>query len=231
MRIDGVVTFLDVLGWKGVYARLENPLDALGRLVGLLEDRAQEWSRGMGSEPAAPTKVMSVSDTLVLYTPAFDHEAMASLSLHARLADLAMSAGLERGIPVRGATAFGRATVSQTAFVGPAIDEAAAWHEQADWFGVFMTPSALFVCDGVCPGGWVYYPPPLKAGHLPSYSVHWKIDATTLRRGFRTMAPITSVLAPKFINTLQFVNQLVKKCAAPSSEAPVDSARLEGETT
>ena len=29
-------------------------------------------------------------------------------------------------------------------FVGKAVDEAASWHEQADWIGVHLTPSAEY---------------------------------------------------------------------------------------
>ncbi|MHB8471297.1 MAG: hypothetical protein ACYDC8_00325 [Gammaproteobacteria bacterium] len=51
--------------------------------------------------------------------------------------------GIERQILYRGAMSFGEILIdkkSQTV-IGPAVADAAEWYEQADWFGVVITPS------------------------------------------------------------------------------------------
>ncbi len=43
---NGVVTFLDVLGWKGVYDRKQDAIKSLTRLIEGAKARAKEKTRG-----------------------------------------------------------------------------------------------------------------------------------------------------------------------------------------
>jgi hypothetical protein len=48
--------------------------------------------------------------------------------------------GLERGILFRGSISIGEYACEENTFLGPAITDAYAWSEEADWFGVILTP-------------------------------------------------------------------------------------------
>ena len=99
-------------------------------------------------------------------------------------------------------------------FVGKAIDEAATWHELADWIGVNLTPSAEYIfkdkADDTC---WVPYIPPIKTMqkldlHCVCWSKDWddkdkKIDE--IKNKFCRLGPIMPDFAGKFDHTLKFI--------------------------
>lgn len=47
-------------------------------------------------------------------------------------------------IPLRGAMSVGEYIEGGNCVLGPAVADAAAWYEQADWIGVVSTPSCYF---------------------------------------------------------------------------------------
>ena len=49
--------------------------------------------------------------------------------------------GIDQGILFRGAISIGKYLESDTTVIGPAITDAASWHEQANWFGCITTPN------------------------------------------------------------------------------------------
>lgn len=159
---NGAITFLDVLGWKGIWQRKDNPIQVLDELREKLQENANIYGRGRNIRK---TNVLSISDTIVLLTDVTEIEsAKDALDLHGQLCAETLFYSLEQGIPLRGATGFGEFSVNtkNNIFVGKAIDETASWHEQADWIGVFMTPSAFYAYDGEKAKWWINYEPPLK---------------------------------------------------------------------
>ena len=163
---NGVVTFLDVLGWKGIWQRQDNPIQILDGLRDKLQTIANQYSRG---RIIAETNVLSISDTIVLLTEIQEGENPTdALDLHGQLCAETLFYSLEQGIPLRGATGYGEFSVNakNNIFVGKAIDETASWHEQADWIGVFMTPSAFYSYDREISKWWVIYSPPFKRKDL-----------------------------------------------------------------
>lgn len=209
-KIIGVVTFLDVLGWKGIYDRHDDAILALSRLVqGLIKEAKKK--RGIITRE---TEVKSISDTIVIFSYCFEGEIEQALEIHGQLCQWAIPQSINSEIPVRGATAYGEFSIQDNIFVGKAIDEAAAWHEQADWIGVHLTPSAEFVFRGSSiTSAWHPYIPPLKS--MPNYQLHavnWKNSwigdgvesMETLKNKFRKFGPIVPEIAGKFFNTLDF---------------------------
>src|SRR5690554_3410822 len=140
----GVVTFLDVLGWKGIWQRKSDPIGDLETLVKQIAEAAKEKSRGLGSgdtqTETSLTRVMIISDTIVTLTEAAMKDASLAIELHGNLCQQAVPESIRLGIPVRGATSYGDVIISSenSIYAGVAIDEAAAWHEQGDWIGVLM---------------------------------------------------------------------------------------------
>lgn len=212
----GVTTFLDVLGWKGIYQRKSDPLKELSELVNLLEKEK------VGATIQAD--IRSISDTIAIFSPCEDTHCGEAFRLHGALAKRAICKSIASGIPVRGVTSYGSFQINDTMFVGKAIDEAAGWFEQADWIGVHMTPSAAFRYAALSkaqqsPSLWVDYKPPCK-GVAPwttpcvNWVHQWRQDGSdqlTLLQEFRNLGPIGPDIIGKFANTLAFFDRVEGK--------------------
>jgi hypothetical protein len=221
---EGAVTFLDVLGWKGIWTRED---DAVGRLQSLIASATQRARdcilaaagkfpelRGAGE---GFVRVESISDTIVLFA---EGPADPTLWLHAEICKAVVCESIERRIPIRGATCHGEYVASQDRImVGPAIDEAASWHEAADWIGVNQTPRASFLASEWTGDPWVLYPVPVKTGRpvdLPC--VNWTGlwlerhpgGEADLKRSFTEMGPLDTSIASKYLNTLAFMKKHTK---------------------
>ncbi len=201
--VDGTVTFLDVLGWKGIWLRRDSQ-DVVTQLRKLVET-AHKVVRG-----ADETTVLSISDTIVLLTPG---DPGRGLKLHGEVVVELICESILVGLPLRGATACGAFfTEKPSILVGAAIDEAASWHEATDWIGVIQTPSAFMVHGGE--GPWKYDAPPVKGGAIKSYKLPcadwpstWRKlghDRRSLQKQFAAMGPFDPSVAAKYTNALLF---------------------------
>ena len=87
--------------------------------------------------------------------------------------------GVEDGVLFRGAIAVGKYLESETTIIGPAITDAASWHEYADWFGCIATPNCTQrinaeTLDGSNPHGLIRYSVPFKSRKdLELWCVDW----------------------------------------------------------
>jgi hypothetical protein len=214
---SGVVTFLDVLGWKGVYDRKHDAISSLTRLIEGVRGRAKESQRGRIVEEV---QVKSISDTIAIFTYCSESEIAAAIEIHGELCQWLIPESINTEIPVRGATAYGDFELGESIFVGKAIDEAASWHEQSDWIGVHLTPSAEYVfepkrSDSV----WRKFKPPNKTRldwepHCVNWTKGWSnypAQAVAIKSRFRRLGPIVPEIAGKFSNTLKFIEAMSVK--------------------
>lgn len=209
-RTVGVVTFLDVIGWKGVYDRKKDALDSLTLIVdGVRSEAAKQRGRITGE-----IAVKSISDTIAIFTPCKENEASTAIEIHGELCAWVIPRSIISDLPVRGATSFGEFELGENIFVGKAVDEAAAWHEQSDWIGVHLTPSAEYIFQPTSgQTAWVPHTPPTKAKlDWKPHCVHWirkwrdsTREIIELKGRFRRLGPIVPEIAAKFANTLKFV--------------------------
>lgn len=51
---------------------------------------------------------------------------------------------------MRGAVSYGRNYHEDTQVFGPAVEESAAWYEEADWIGLSATPSMTHILNILC---------------------------------------------------------------------------------
>ncbi|WP_441292258.1 hypothetical protein ACSRUE_19290 [Sorangium sp. KYC3313] len=197
------MTFIDVLGWKGIWLRRTGP--EVVRHLKKLVDTAEMMVRG-----ADETKVLSISDTIVLLTIG---EPKIGLQLHGDVTAQMICDSISYGLPLRGATACGQFFVEPPSIlVGPAVDEAASWHEATDWIGVIQTPSAFLAYDGI--GPWREEHAPVKGGGVRPFKIPcvdwprvWRKQGRTrqeLQRYFSAMGPFDTSVATKYTNTLLF---------------------------
>jgi hypothetical protein len=206
----GVVTFLDVLGWRGMYQRKPDALSVLQKLVGGLRDLHTSEYRVPAPE------IKSISDTIAVFSLGDEEQWSDLVNYHGFLAAVAVARGITYEMPIRGATSVGDFQLSEDAFIGPAIDEAAGWYEKADWIGVHLTPSAAFAFEPDQASYWVEYTPPLPgAAHWKCPCANWSHvwgtagqDLVSLKRIFRNLGPITPDISNKYTNALKFYDEM-----------------------
>lgn len=211
--VSGVVTMLDVLGWKGVYNRLEKPIESLMEIVSLLNNVIKEPIDNVKKH-----EIIALSDTILIISY-FDNidvvkskHKEAVLELHGKLCAKAISLGIRKGIPLRGATSVGNFECKENTFVGVTIDEVASWHENAEWIGCIMTPSAYnHSWDLEKMAYWINYKPiPLKSGKITEDTkcVDWTKEFyggyEGLIRSLNLLKPITPDISVKLANTIAF---------------------------
>lgn len=228
---EGAVTFLDVVGWVGIWTKRNDALLQLSFLVDFLKKEAKTITTQVISEHKRlssegsihqSTKVLSISDTIVFLTTLDQN---ASLKIHGKLCQKAIIESLKKGIPLRGATSFGKFKDAGTILIGPAVDEAAAWHENLEWFGSVMTPSAFFLCCHDDMDCWVEYSVPTKTGCFETACVNWPPEflpdssvgykRESLLKFFIDMGTITPAFSKKYENTLRFFDFLTNKRVEP----------------
>ena len=227
----GVVTFLDILGWKGIWERNENPLEPLDKIMQLLNDSSTGHSK---------IDIINISDTIAIFSKyevppkeetewkaiwgKFEKsiEIKSMVDYHGLLLSYCLPSSIDYEIPIRGATSVGDFIFNEGRFLGPAVDEAAEWYEAADWIGVHLTPSAKFSLTQPL-DHWVNYPPPFKKG--PSWEtpcINWtrnwfsdqgfpvEVRKYILQQKFLNLGPIGPDIVGKFTNTLKFFDQFVQ---------------------
>lgn len=224
-NFTGAVTFLDVLGWKGIWKENNNssnekPIDKLVSLLHKIDDKKGDCIKPYQlllvdeSEQGKPVeiKVLSISDTIVFFTPG---PAKATLEVHASLCALVLVESLKLGLPLRGAISYGDYDYNGNIMIGPAVDEAASWHESTDWIGVVLTPSAKFALEGSLPRHVVEYDkiPFKKVVKGLNWCVDWQYENSIkeLYKQFTAKGPHMQEVASKYLNTLLFLERNMKK--------------------
>jgi len=225
----GVVTMLDVLGWKGIYNRERDPITSLETLIRDME-KASEKYRGLVFE----LEIRSISDTVVMFSKVTETDATQAIDAHGGVCAEAITRSIVARIPLRGATCYGDFEVRDNIYVGRAIDEAAAWHDVGEWVGVHLTPSANFLVESPL-NHWVVYSPPLKhpqrcKTRCLDWWKNWRASCVNdnplkrLKAVFRTMGPIVPEIAPKFENTIAFAEKRQER-VKEGSEVREEAAR------
>ena len=114
-------------------------------------------------------------------------------------------------MPLRGAISCGNYDNQDHIVIGPAVDEAASWHESTDWIGVILTPSAKFSLHNNIPNYITEYKsiPFKKAVKGLDLCVNWKYEDNTndVYSKFISKAPHMQEVAPKYLNTLLFLER------------------------
>jgi hypothetical protein len=163
----GIVAFFDALGFKGLWSRHSEAqvLQAIEELAAILSKAASEISRdGVEMWRDLDIDVRPYSDfvaVMISPIPSFPPIGEANddsyegfldagkrymlLRLMVLLVTKIISQGAELSPPLiyRGCISAGDFASNSIAFVGPAVDEAGAYHELAQGAFVFLTPSAV----------------------------------------------------------------------------------------
>ncbi|PEQ97743.1 MULTISPECIES: hypothetical protein [Bacillus cereus group] len=211
MNQQGAVSFLDVLGWKGIWKDDPNSIEKLQGLINEVRKKADEITTALTEvNPrlrGVATEVLSISDTIVLFTPT---DARTALTIHAKICSYIIPESIKNKIPIRGATSYGRYTKDGNIMIGPAIDEAASWHESTNWIGVILAPSGQFELRNEYPGEWTEYkkiPFKSKLSGLER-CIYWEMEEDEAIDQFKLMSPFVPGIAEKYLNTYEFMKEI-----------------------
>ena len=89
----------------------------------------------------ASIQIDLISDTFIICTDSLNKRI--ELAAHASVSKKLIELCLGRGFLIRGATSYGEYLKKESVFIGPAIDDAASWHELGQEVAIFLTPSAF----------------------------------------------------------------------------------------
>ena len=143
-----------------------------------------------------------ISDTFVITSYSINENKENELEEHLKIVQKLIIKCLDKGLLIRGATSYGKYQKEELVFVGPAIDEAASWHEQGEEIGVFLTPSAIFNFEGFENDELVRKrTPKLKGTSFETLCVNWKEGKKLFEKIYKNESPIIPEIAKKYINT------------------------------
>jgi hypothetical protein len=214
---EGAVTFIDVLGWKGKW---KEGYGAINILSGLIERSIEEAFKAheevmlrfegnhqyINELRGGQTEILSISDTIAIFTKG---PAEPTLAIHGLICKVLIPESIRLNIPLRGATAFGKYLKEGNIMIGPAIDEAASWHELTNWIGVNLTPSSKYALKDSYPDEWVQYSkiPYKKKVNSLDYCVKWSLPLEEAIEKFQEMGPHVPEIAEKYLNTVEFLKE------------------------
>lgn len=216
--ISGAITFLDFLGWKGLW-QSRNEADALKQVSNLIEDFRDElvqlskrYYKEAGDIPIS--SLISISDTIAVFTPETSYAKICDLlKLHAKFAKYVLEKCCAAGFAIRGAISYGQYSVVKNIMIGPGIDECASWHEMGNWIGVHLTPTAQINWERekasdpcVCK-----YNVPMKSGLKADYCVLWELSEEQFCELATNVKALLPEIAAKYMNTQKFLRECVWK--------------------
>jgi hypothetical protein len=157
----GAVCIMDALGFKGIWRRRSVP-DTLQTLAHLKDTGGRHMEKGQecadmlslyfGDLVAPDLRLRMFSDTIIVTAtvgkPGEEPDPWGieyTLAVVAGASQNLIAAAAKDPNPIafRGCIAVGQLCMDGEFLIGPAVDEAAEWHEQADAAVVWLTPSAL----------------------------------------------------------------------------------------
>ena len=129
-KLEGYLIFADILGWKGIWKKQDKK--DIANVTFFIKNILD---KGLDKELKEKEYSISlISDTFIV----FSEEWELSNKLSKKLIELC----LENNLVIRGAISYGECYNKDTVYVGPAVDEAASWHDEGEEIGIFCTPSA-----------------------------------------------------------------------------------------
>lgn len=232
----GVVAFLDILGFKGIW--VNRAPDKVLEIVSGVEQQVLGGYKRFGFPASMTPTVTMLSDTIVI---AMESEHSVGVLGLAQAVHEVMAYFFAERLFVRGAIGWGQFISKRNTFIGPVIDDVAAWYEKADWIGVITTPRTNYCVDGykehrVRDRGYsidhfVKYPVPGKNDttfilnalnwpgllQLQCLTLSAEKSKSLTARGYmekmfsEQIDPFDAAVLTKYENTLKFVDEAVSK--------------------
>lgn len=233
----GTVCVLDALATKGVWS-IDEPtiyLEKMERIHNKLEEM-QTYLKSLSS--IMIMEYLTFSDTIIitLHPEGYPNEAI--IPYFVRIIDGLYSHCLAESLFMRGAISYGKFIKKSNIIIGPAIDDAAYWHDKAQLIGCVLTPNATLMYDSGInyvnrnphEEGYDYsqhaikYLTPFKDNKsYDLYNVNWPLsfyktlsplgepDPLTRLKSTLGEYPIPADAYSKHLNTIAFFNDSIAK--------------------
>jgi len=156
-----------------------------------------------------------ISDTFILTSHGKDPKLEAYY--HTKILQQLIGLCLKNEMLVRGATSYGEYYGMDMVFIGPAIDDAASWHELGEEIGVFFTPKALLSTDEnnlqICLDERIinHAQPKLKGIRLNSYIINWSSNYDDFIQIIKKYDTISPEISSKILNSKKRSEELLKE--------------------
>ena len=222
-RGKGVVSFLDVLGWKDIWVNNDDSIKSLNDFILLFRAEADAIYRfifNISEDADINLKINLFSDTIVVSTLDLD-DFLKTVLFHAKMSQWALENGIKANLPLRGAIGYGDYSYSKTstAMSGPVIAEISEWSEKANWIGVIFAPSVKFesmfrkinLFDSPLTYKLIvkYDEIPFKDGTGLNWCVRWgNPGARGLLLFIKNQKYVSPEISIKYLNTLRFLETL-----------------------
>lgn len=211
---QGFVTFADIMGWKGIWLRNQGNEDKiLEELLAIKEKIEQfiEVQREIDILRNIQISIKLISDTFLVYSSFiedFNSDIEIEFEFHSIVIKELIIYTLEKNLMIRGATSYGKYITNEMSFIGPAIDEAASWHEQAESVAIFLTPTALIKASKLNSNYWLEKNIELKRIKLPTKILNWReFYKSDFEEILFKNSPIVPEIAKKYLNTMEYINE------------------------
>jgi hypothetical protein len=241
----GIVAILDALGVSNY--KIDEASNFISEKNKLLSELAAEDSqlssifcKAAGDNPKIPYPKMTIStfgDSIIICWPIEGKVILETVfPVVAFWLQKSISQGIKHRILLRGSVSIGKYlvdnTTGNTTIIGPAIADANAWSQAADWFGIILTPycqmrltemlentECIVPIELLC----VKYPVPLRQSHdtkelyAISWPIHFLIGRTKENSGlFELTSQLSELSVPKgveskFENSINFFKVFEKE--------------------
>lgn len=214
--ISGAITFLDFLGWKGLWQsqKGEVALSEVSNLIEDFRDKLAQLSKKYyeEAEDIQISSLISISDTIAVFTPETSNAKICELlKLHAKFAKYVLEKCCNADFAIRGAISYGQYSIVKNIMIGPGIDECASWHEMGNWIGVHLTPTAQIFWEREKENDPYIrkYSVPMKSGHKADYCVCWELSEARFCGLAANVKALLPEIAAKYMNTQKFLRECV----------------------
>jgi hypothetical protein len=203
----GIVVFIDVLGMKGMWKRYK-PIEIINKWKKVIGSFSRVLQEGYIN---AGYFFRILSDTIIITIPTeLNQSAIDGIFdlLRQPFID-----SIKTGLLLRGIVSHGDYYLSQYLIIGPAVNEAASYHDQLNWIGIALSPKVPI--GNTVNNSAVYYNYiPLKDRHYQGIALNWpKFDSNgecnQILRNEHFKADASSKI--KYDNTFSFYNYAIQQ--------------------
>jgi len=140
--VNGIVLLLDALGAK------TQTIEDSREYMRFINEGVEFFNEKLNENKIHPLEIRTFGDTILLdWEIKEDTDIEKLLDEICRVARVFLAIGYQSGFPLRGAISHGGYEKTDLAILGPALTDAAQWHQQADWIGCIATPTFSFWLD------------------------------------------------------------------------------------
>lgn len=139
----GIVALIDALGVSSysITSSIEF-LKNRNKVIELLKSLTNKMGQ-LETEVAEP-KIYTFGDNVIFTWAIGQDRVMKALAAVGEWLSLLIIQGLSNNMLFRGAVSVGEYVTEKNTVIGPAVADVAAWYENADWFGICLTPTLEF---------------------------------------------------------------------------------------